>query len=389
MTDSSSQAEENAASASRRAFLLGAAGVTGVAVAAGAWRPTAADAQLTAVPSGRRSYVSGYFALKLDDINCGLVEKFQGGDIEGEVTTVPSSDGSYDRKHISAVKYNEFHVETGLAMGKPFQDWIKSALEMKPLRKNGELQAADFKRDIREVREFRDALLTEIGFPACDGAAKDPAYMTLKFAPELTRNKKGSGKVENPVDSKSKTFFPGNFRLTIDGLEEASSRVSKVEALTIKQTTVTNVGDERGYRARAGQDRVPEYQAHGVGGVRARLLGVARGLCRRRQQRRQQAEERIAHLPRPHPAEAVARAHLERPRDLQGHGRGLREQLRQDPPRDLRDVRREHQREVRARNGAAAAAMTSDGLEHPVEAERQQADREHDEAETREDEQGH
>lgn len=208
--------------------------------------------------SDGRSYVSGYFALKLDDINCGLIQKFEGGDIEAAVVTLPMAHDYYTKKHLGGVKYNEFSVQMGLSMGEPVRKWIESSLQMNFLRKSGELQAADFKRDIRQVREFRDALLTEIGFPACDGAAKDPAYMSLKFAPELTRNKKGSGKVENPVDVKQKMFFPGNFRLTVDGLEKACAKVAKVDAITIKQTTATDdIGDARDYQREPGKIDFP------------------------------------------------------------------------------------------------------------------------------------
>jgi hypothetical protein len=232
MDDSPRLRDDGDETGSRRAFLLGFAGVTGVAVAAGTWRPSPAGAA-----SDGRSYVSGYFALKLDDINCGLIQKFEGGDIEGVVVTEPDPQSGLPKKHISTVKYEDFTVQMGLSPAEPVRKWIESSLQMNFLRKSGELQAADFKRDIRQVREFRDALLTEIGFPALDGAAKDPAYMTLKFAPELTRNKKGSGQVENPVAlKKQKQFLPSNFRLTIDGLDKACAKVSKVDALVVKQT---------------------------------------------------------------------------------------------------------------------------------------------------------
>lgn len=243
MTDSprfGDEADEGDEAPSRRAFLLGAAGVTGVAVAAGAgaWRASAAGAAPAPVLPAAASYVPGYFALKLDDINCGLIQKFEGGDIEGVVVTEPGSNGALQKKHLGGVKYNEFSVQMGLSMGEPVRKWIESSLQMNFLRKSGELQSADFKRDIQRVQEFSNALITEIGFPGCDGAAKDPAYMSLKFAPEITRNKKGSGKVENPVDVKQKMFFPGNFRLTVDGLEKACTKVNKIEALVVKQAVV-------------------------------------------------------------------------------------------------------------------------------------------------------
>jgi hypothetical protein len=267
-TDSSG----TAATPSRRAILLGAAGLTGVAVGGGAvWSPAAAgpaavgDAAVDMAggpaAAAPRSYVTGYFALKLDDINCGLIQKFEGGEIEGEVVEEERGADGLVKKHLGNVKYNEFSVQMGLTMGEPVRKWIESSLQMNFLRKSGELQAADFKRDIRRVHEFKDALITEIGFPACDAGAKDPAYMTLKFAPEITRNKKGSGKVENPVDVKQKQWLPANFRFSIDGLEKACAKVSKVDALTIKQTVVKDdIGQERDYPREPGKIDFPNLK---------------------------------------------------------------------------------------------------------------------------------
>lgn len=236
MTDSPIHRDEVDAPSSRRAFLLGAAGVTGVAVAAGAWRAPAAAAAPVPVPAAGAAGIIGpeIFALRVDDTNCGLIQKFEGGDIEGVVVTDTDEKG-LTKKHLAGVKYNEFNIQMGLSMGEPVRKWIESSLQMNYLRKSGEVQAGDFKRDVRQVREFHDALITEIGFPGADGGAKDPAFLTLKFAPELTRNKKGSGKVENPVDVRQKQFLPSNFRLTISGLEAASAKVSKVDPIVVTQ----------------------------------------------------------------------------------------------------------------------------------------------------------
>lgn len=185
-----------------------------------------------------RAYSGGHFALTLDGKNAGFIENLEGGDEKADVVEEPGKPISIEILPTSPGLY----------------DWIKASFDNKHGRKSGELQAADFKRDIRQVREFRDALITEVTFPALDGSAKDPGYIKLKFTPEITRNKKGSGKVENPVDVKQKMFFPGNFRMTIDGLEKACAKISKVDALTIKQTTATDdIGDARDYQREPGK----------------------------------------------------------------------------------------------------------------------------------------
>ena len=178
--------------------------------------------------SDGRSYVTGNFALSLDGFNCGLIQKFEGGDIEGEL--VPQPGGQ--------VWSNDLEVQMGISMAQPVKDWIDASLAMNYMRKNGELKAADFKRQVRHIREFRDALLTEITFPACDGAAKDAAFLTLKLSPGEVRDLDGDGSMlDAPVAAEEETLNRSDFRFTIEGLETACAKVSKVNALTIKQTT--------------------------------------------------------------------------------------------------------------------------------------------------------
>jgi hypothetical protein len=193
-----------------------------------------------------RSYVSGYFVLDLDGFKCGLIQKFEGGDIEGDVTNLPMAHDYYVKKHIGNVKYHDFALQLSLSMGQPVKDWIDASLAMNALRRSGEIKIADVDRKVQEVREFSDALLTEIGFPACDGGAKDAAFLSLKFSPWIVRNKKGDGSIlESPVDADQKTFTTHNFNLSIDGID-AAAKVSRVDAIEIKQTVVRdNVGNER------------------------------------------------------------------------------------------------------------------------------------------------
>ena len=212
--------------------------------------------------SDGRSYVTGYFAMDLDGVKCGLIQKFSGGAIEGEVTTLPLAHDYYVKKHIGNVKYNDFDVQMGLSMGQPVKDWIDASLSMNYMRKSGELKAADFKRETRHIREFKDALLTGITFPACDGAAKDAAFMTLKFSPWIVRNKKGDGsKVDNPADMAQKLWHPTDFRFVVDGLDKACSKVSKVDAIEVKQTVVSDsIGQERDYMKEPGQIQFPNIK---------------------------------------------------------------------------------------------------------------------------------
>ncbi len=220
-----------------------------------------------------RSYTGGRFQLDVDGKSAGLIRSIDGGAIKAEVIVekVDNVPGTIAHKHVGQPKYGDIKVSMLVSSDTSpgIHEWIESTLAMKYQRKSGELQAADFKRDVRQVREFKDALLTEIGFPACDASSKDPAYMTLKFAPETTRNIKGSGKIENPVDVRQKMWIPANFRLSIEGLDEDSRRVSKIEAFTVKQSTATDeVGDARDYQREPGKIDFPDLKiSFPVGGA--------------------------------------------------------------------------------------------------------------------------
>ena len=237
--------------ASRREFLAGA-GLTGVAMAAGAW-PALAPAVASAaagsaglpVAADKRGYSAGKFAVELDGISAGFVASTEGGGAYSDVVNEKVGADHIVRKHIAGVKYEDISVTVGAGMSKGFYDWIKSTFAMSPERKNGAIVVADFSyKELTRVT-FINALITEIGMPALDAGSKDPAKMTIKFAPEATRRSdKGGGSVPSGAGAKQKMWTPANFRLTIPGLD--CTKVNKIEALTIKQAIIGNaVGELR------------------------------------------------------------------------------------------------------------------------------------------------
>ena len=231
--------------ASRARFLgtVGAAGVAGAAIAGGAWRTSKAGA--AAAPG--RSYSAGHFALELDGSKeIGFLRSVEGGNAVGEVVREVGSAGYYQKKHIGNVKYEEITAEFGMAMSKDVYDWISATLSgnRDQERKSGAIIAADFNYAAKTRREFTDALITEVGFPALDASSKDVAFMTLKLAPDQTVDKPASGKLSSAPKQQQKQWLPSNFRLDIKGLP--TGRVNKIDAITIKQAIVTDeIGERR------------------------------------------------------------------------------------------------------------------------------------------------
>ncbi len=238
--------------ASRRTFLASAAGITGVAVASGAWLSPAGAAPAASGPIsqllGSARPPGGYVDLSLDGAEAGSPLSAYGGDAYADVVddagaSVVGAAATVSRKHLAGVKYEDFAITVGTGMSKGFYDWIKASFDGAPQRKNGSVVAADFDRSTRAVRDFTNALITEVGFPALDAAAKDAAKMSIKFKPETTRLKAGSGKL-NPTNPKQqKPWLPSNFRLSIDGID--TTHVTKVDAFTWKQDIIESGGGDK------------------------------------------------------------------------------------------------------------------------------------------------
>jgi len=201
-------------------------------------------------------------ALELEGKFAGWLSSFEGGQAVGEVVTEAPSDDGISRKHIGGVKYEDIAVTSPAEMTQDFWNWLSESIAHKHARRDGAIHYADFEYNIHAVLQFYDALVTEVGMPALDAGSKDAAKMTLKFAPEMTTYKAGAGRVLGELSgSKQKTWSPANFRLTIDGLEGTTSRVSKVDALTIKQTVSRNKpGEGRDYNLEPGKIEFPNLK---------------------------------------------------------------------------------------------------------------------------------
>ncbi len=203
-----------------------------------------------------RSYVAGNFMLELDGVKCGFVKSIDGGAVTAEVVTEAVGSSHFLKKHLGRITYTPFVMQFGLAMASPVRDWINASLAGKAIEKSGAIILADHNLMAVSRREFSSALITEVGIPALDGASKDAAYLTMKFAPEYTRTTKASGKVTGPAKTEQKLWLPSNFRLAVDGLD--CSRVSRVGAITIKQSVATDdIGDARDHIKVPGRIEIP------------------------------------------------------------------------------------------------------------------------------------
>jgi len=199
----------------------------------------------------KRAYTAGKFALDLNGDFAGWVNSIEGGHATADVVTEKLGADLIQHKHIAGVKYEDITVNCGTSMSKSFYEWVQSSIDHKVTRFDGAVINADFNHKEVGRLNFFQALVTEVAFPALDAASKDAAKMTVKFAPEYTRNiQKTGGAIKGEIGKgQQKKWLPANFKLEIDGLGDACKHVNKIEALTIKQKVVDNpVGEMRDFQ---------------------------------------------------------------------------------------------------------------------------------------------
>jgi hypothetical protein len=184
------------------------------------------------MPSAGRDTTSSNVFLTLDGVKCGPVRSVAGGAVSADVI-VESPNGGFAKKHVAGPRYEPFTIGVGLELAKQVHDWVTDFWNGNVQQKTGSLVTADFKLDAKSEREFVDALLVGTTLPPLDAAAKEPAFFSLTVAPEFTRTKKASGKVEGPAAAKSKQWLRSGFRLQIDGLD--CSKISKIAPIAVKR----------------------------------------------------------------------------------------------------------------------------------------------------------
>ena len=215
-----------------------------------------------AITSDGRAYVAGKYGVDLGGSMAGWVYSAEGGYASSEVVTEKMGPDHIARKHIAGVKYDDITVSCGTGMSKGFYSWIKDSFDHKYSRKDGAIITADYNYKEKSRLTFSQALIAEVGFPALDASSKDPCKLSLKFSPEITRTTATFGGTTAVTgqfkQAVQKQWLPSNFRLRIDGLDDACSRVTKIDALVLKQKNVDNsVGEHRDYQKEPASIEVP------------------------------------------------------------------------------------------------------------------------------------
>jgi hypothetical protein len=177
---------------------------------------------------------AGSFRLELDG-QFVPVNSIEGGDAVGVVVSspaAPSSTSPFREKHLSGKRYELLAVTTSFGSARPLFEWIKATWQGTLAQKSGSVIPLGTKGRPLSRREFVKAVIAETTVPTLDGASSNPAIVTVRFAPELTRDVAPPMTVP-PAGNPSGASLSSNFRLSISGLD--CTRVSKIESFTVKQ----------------------------------------------------------------------------------------------------------------------------------------------------------
>jgi hypothetical protein len=165
---------------------------------------------------GGRTVAAGTFALQLDGKDAGPLRSFSGGDAYADVVVEAPAGSFYAKKHVANVKWTPLKLSVGAGMGKQLAEWIAGTLAGSVVRKDGAVVERDATGTARAKRAFTNALISEVTFPALDGASKEAAVFGVEITPEQVSDAKASGKAGAAV--KQKAWQVSSFRVEIGGL---------------------------------------------------------------------------------------------------------------------------------------------------------------------------
>jgi hypothetical protein len=205
----------------------------------------------------RRSYSAGHFLFRLDhgsDEGAAYLKSVGGGMVKGAVLEEQAGPASQQFKHIGAVEIDPITIEIGMALSRPVLDWIKGSWEKKFTRQDGCIVHADFNLKCKMEQWFYRALITETKFPTLDGAAKDPAYLSVTIHPEEVEHVDGDDTaVTGFYGQNQKLWLPSNFRMWIQGID--CTYVNRIDSFTVTQKVKPLY---------LGQQRFPELEPTGI-----------------------------------------------------------------------------------------------------------------------------
>ena len=176
------------------------------------------------------------FAITLDGAPIAGVRGVVGGAQGGEVVEVaPDYDPSYfPKKHLGASRHEPLVLEVALGGPDTLYRWIESAFG--PTRAVRTLGVSVCDAPGMD-RVFRDAVITEITFPALDTTDDGDASIIVQIQSSDFEFDPGSASSAPPPPAAT-PWQPSNFRIELGDLP--CDRVTKIDAFTVRQEVATD-----------------------------------------------------------------------------------------------------------------------------------------------------
>ncbi|MBL8634026.1 MAG: phage tail protein [Myxococcales bacterium] len=197
-----------------------------------------------------RPYISSRFVLELDDSGSsqymGTLQTIEGGTFKADLLEEKVGGHGAVIKYPGRPKFDDVTIQVGMAMAPRFWRWLKKSFSYEAERVDGSLVALDYDNKERWRRRFSNALIKEVTFPTLDGAAKEPAYLTVKFAVESLKEEAAGGN-QYPSEQQFKDewerqrmWLPSMFTFSVDGISKDPAETCKIDGFTIKQEIIEN-----------------------------------------------------------------------------------------------------------------------------------------------------
>lgn len=186
------------------------------------------------------------FLLEMNGKIAGPLQAIGGGGTSYELQTFKTPGLLVQR--LGKPHQEDLVVSCGTNLSKEVYQWLAEAMNTQRSRRNGAILVADKNAHVIERREFYNAVLKKVVFPALDTTSQDPGYLTVTLAPDRIASRPPQSR--NPVPDtrvRPSGWSPSKFRLRIQGLEQACVSVRSIEPLVLNQEIITQkINDKTG-----------------------------------------------------------------------------------------------------------------------------------------------
>lgn len=194
------------------------------------------------------------YILFLDGQFAGYPAAVDGGGIIGDVVQYTAGDACYPTKLLRGVKYEDIHISSRIPLSPELYEWVGNSLTCEPDRRDGLAASVQMDQSVLWAKEFHNALISEMGFPAMDAANKEPGFLTVGISVEGIR--RVAAAPQGPLPGRAKTWLSSNFSLSIPGLDTSAVRRIEIPKVT-REIIEYRQGDDRLMRKIPGKIEYP------------------------------------------------------------------------------------------------------------------------------------